>query len=116
MQTHPQLLSATTLIGDEVRNRQDEDLGKIEDFMIDAREGRIAYAVLSFGGVASKKLLAVPLDALELDRRGEHFLLDKAKEALKDAPSFDESDWPDTASVAWQQRIHAYYGVEHRVQ
>jgi len=28
-------LSASTLIGNEVRNREGEDLGRIEDFMMD---------------------------------------------------------------------------------
>lgn len=43
-------LSATTLIGDPVRNSEGDALGKIEDFMIDLDSGCIAYAVLSFGG------------------------------------------------------------------
>ena len=39
-----------TVIGSKVVNAQNEDLGKIEDLVIDAGAGRIAYAVLSFGG------------------------------------------------------------------
>lgn len=118
MPTNPQLLSATTLIGDGVRNLQDQDLGKIEDFMIDTNDGRVAYAVLSFGGFMGMgdKLFAVPMDALELDTEDKCFVLDKSKETLKDAPGFDKSNWPDTASSAWRESIHSYYGVEHRVQ
>ena len=55
-------LSANTLKGDQVVNRAGEDLGQIEDFMIDLENGRIAYAVLSFGGFLGMgdKLFAIP--------------------------------------------------------
>ena len=46
------LLSARTLAGDRVLNLAGENLGKIEDFMLDLESGRIPYAVLSFGGVS----------------------------------------------------------------
>ncbi len=36
-----------TLIGGQVVNTHNEDLGTIEDLVIDAGAGRIAYAVLS---------------------------------------------------------------------
>ena len=65
------VLSADTLTGDTVRNAADENLGKIHDIMIDIPTGRVAYAVLSFGGLLGmgNKLFAVPWDALP-DRRG----------------------------------------------
>jgi hypothetical protein len=44
------VLAADTLTGDKVVNRQKEDLGIIEHLMIDVEKGRVAYAVLSFGG------------------------------------------------------------------
>jgi len=47
----PHTLSATTIIGDPVVNEYGEDLGKIEELMIDLDHGRVAYAVLSFGGL-----------------------------------------------------------------
>src|SRR5580704_7263924 len=44
------VLAAGTLTGDRVRNRAGEDLGKIEEIMLDVGSGRVAYAVLSSGG------------------------------------------------------------------
>jgi hypothetical protein len=44
------LLSASTLISDDVYNRNGEKLGSIKDLMIDLQSGRVCYAVLSFGG------------------------------------------------------------------
>ena len=66
----PTVLAADTLTGDKVVNRQKEDLGKIEHLMIDLETGRIAYAVLSFGGFLGMgdKLFAIPWSALALRR------------------------------------------------
>ncbi|MBZ0303832.1 MAG: PRC-barrel domain-containing protein, partial [Anaerolineae bacterium] len=60
------LLSATTLIGDGVKNSAGEDLGKLTEIMLDVESGRVAYAVLSFGGVLGlgNKLFAIPWEAL----------------------------------------------------
>ena len=55
-------LSASTLVGANVRNPQEESLGDLKDFMIDTASGKIAYGVLSFGGVLGigNKLFAIP--------------------------------------------------------
>ena len=65
----PNVLAADTLTGDKVVNHQKEDLGKIEHLMIDLANGRIAYAVLSFGGFLGMgdKLFAIPWSALKVD-------------------------------------------------
>lgn len=48
----PDIMDADTLNGDAVVNSDEEDLGKIEAIMLDVRAGRIAYAVVSFGGLS----------------------------------------------------------------
>ena len=77
MTRHPLLLSSRTLCGDRVKNAAGEDLGKIEDLMIDLYTGRIAYAVLSFGGFLKmgNKLFAVPWEALTVDTIKKEFVL-----------------------------------------
>ncbi|HET9212620.1 MAG TPA: PRC-barrel domain-containing protein [Thermoanaerobaculia bacterium] len=108
----PSVLSATTMIGDSVTNRSGEDLGKIEELMIDLGRGSVAYAVLSFGGVLGMgdKLFAIPFQALKLDADHECFVLDVDKEKLKKAPGFDKDHWPSTADRTWGSQIHSYYG------
>src|SRR3954471_17571976 len=65
------VLSAQSLIGDEVRNLENQMLGRIEDIMIDVPTGRVAYAVLSFGGIMGmgNKLFALPWRTLRIDDR-----------------------------------------------
>lgn len=106
------ILSASTLTGDRVVNRQGEDLGKIDDLMIDFDRGRVAYAVLSFGGVlgVGDKLFAIPWEALSLDTAEKRFVLGIDKTLLERAPGFDKNHWPDMADPAWGAQLYGYYG------
>jgi sporulation protein YlmC with PRC-barrel domain len=106
------LLSASTLSGDKVFNLAGEDLGKIEDFMLDMESGRIAYAVLSFGGVlgVGDKLFAVPPEALTLDEDKRCFMLDASKEDLARAPGFQKENWPDVSEQSFRAQVYSYYG------
>ena len=109
----PELMGANTLTGENVYNLQDEHLGYIKEFMLDMRSGRVAYAVMSVGGLFSigEKLFAVPWDALKLDTVNKRFVLDVEKERFESAPGFDSNDWPDMADQEWSDRIRSYYGV-----
>ena len=99
------------LVDDRVRNPAGEDLGLIEEIMIDLPSGNIAYAVLSFGGFLGlgDKLFAVPWSALELNTAEREFILDIGKEALENAPGFDKNEWPDMADPVWRAQLHAHY-------
>jgi len=107
----PHVMSADTLQGDSVVNMKGEDLGSIEDIMIDVPNGRVAYAVLSFGGILGigDKLFAIPWDALTLDADRECFVLDVEEDQLKNAPGFDKDHWPSMADRTWGREIHTYY-------
>lgn len=104
-------LAATRMIGNGVRNPEGEDLGRIEDLVIDLQTGRITYGVLSFGGFLGigDKLFAIPWSAMTLDPDEKVFLLDVDKETLKEAPGFDKENWPDMADRRWGTQIHKYY-------
>jgi sporulation protein YlmC with PRC-barrel domain len=106
-------LSASSLIGNDVRNRAGEDLGTIKEIMLDISTGHVAYAVLSFGGFLGlgDKLFAVPWNALELDTVNHAFVFDVDKEVLKHAEGFNKDNWPDMADRTWGTRIHDYYGT-----
>ena len=110
----PGVLAADTLVGDRVVNLQNEDLGTIEHLMIDVRGGRIAYAVLSFGGFlgTGDKLFAIPWSALSLDTVDRQFILNVDKELLKGAPGFDKDHWPNMADHAWRSKVYTFYSAE----
>lgn len=106
------ILTASTLAGDKVKNSAGEDLGKLDEIMIDIPTGRVAYAVLSFGGFLrmGNKLFAVPWDVLTVDEDQKCFILDVDKGRLESAPGFDKDNWPDMADRTWGTRIYSFYG------
>lgn len=108
------VLSGGTLAGDRVRNTAGEDLGKIEELMIDIPTGRIAYAVLSFGGFLGmgNKLFAIPWDALTVNEIEHEFILNVDKKTLEAAPGFDKDEWPDMADPNFGSQIYGHYGYK----
>jgi hypothetical protein len=101
------------VIGESVINRQNENLGKIHELVFDAKSGRLAYAVLSFGGFMGmgNKLFALPWGSLEFSATENKLILNVDKEKLKSAPGFDAAaKWPDFADRTWGSSIHTYYG------
>jgi len=104
---------SSKLIGESVINRRNEDIGKIHELVIDATDGRMAYAVLSFGGFLGmgNKLFAMPWRAFEFSSTENKLVLDVDKEKLEAAPGFDpDAKWPDFADRSWGATIHNYYG------
>ena len=110
----PELMGADTLVGNDVYNHKDEDLGDIKEIMLDMRSGKVGYAVLSFGGFLGmgEKLFAVPWNALVLDTKNKRFMLNVEKDRLKGAPGFDKDQWPNMSDQSWAKEIHSYYGTE----
>ena len=116
MTQYPHVLPATTMIGSKVVNPAGEQLGILKELVIDLEDGRIAYAVLSFGGLlgVGDKLFAIPWEALMLNiNANDHtFVLDVDKKVLKEAPGFDKDHWPNDAQyeAGWLLDIYEYYG------
>jgi sporulation protein YlmC with PRC-barrel domain len=107
------VLAAATLAGDSVRNAAGEDLGKIDEIMIDIPSGRVAYAVLSFGGFLGMgdKLFAVPWSALKVDEDEKCFILNVDRRTIEQAPGFDKDNWPDMSDAHFGTEVSAYYKV-----
>src|SRR4030095_10226007 len=107
---------ASALVNAPVRNTAGEDLGKIEDVVIDPQTGNIQYVILSFGGVLgiNKKLFPIPWSSFSASRTRDYVLLDIPKDTLRRAPGFERGAWPDMADPGWQRRIDDYYGTDRR--
>ena len=111
MENYRKVLSCSTLTGDRVRNKSDEDLGKVEEIMIDVETGNVAYVVLSYGGILGMgtKLFAVPWDAFELSEEEHEFILDVSKEKLDRAPGFDKNNWPESGDPQFYEDTDRYW-------
>jgi sporulation protein YlmC with PRC-barrel domain len=109
------VVSASKLTSGVVKNTDGEKLGDIKEVMIDTETGRVAYAVLSFGGFLGMgdKLFAIPWSALRSHlSEPSAFVLNVTKERLQAAPGFDKKDWPDFADRKWGGTIFDYYQLK----
>ncbi|MFG1426966.1 PRC-barrel domain-containing protein [Roseixanthobacter glucoisosaccharinicivorans] len=93
---------ASNLIGTKVRGSGDENLGEVNDVLLD-RNGAVVGAVIGVGGFlgVGEKDVAVPFNALELVRNtnGDSLVLRKSKDELKAAPEFKEYTASSSAST-----------------
>lgn len=108
-------VAARNIIGDKVKNMFGEDLGTIEEVMIDVSSGQVAYLVLSFGGILGmgNKLFAIPWQAFSPHPEEHKVLcLNVDQQTLKAAPGFDKKHWPDTAINRYLVEVNRYYGYE----
>ena len=102
-------LTASSIIGDKVRNVQNEHMGEIKDIMIDITTGTIDYIVIEFGGFLGIgiKYFAIPFNLLEVDAANKMFVFNQERKMLENAPGFDLDHWPDT-NVHFEE-IHGYW-------
>jgi hypothetical protein len=100
------------VIGSKVVNEENEDLGQIEDVVLDIEAGRVAYAVLSFGGFLGMgdKYFAIPWEALRFDVTDKRAVLNVDKELLENGPGFDKDKWPNMTDSPWRNQIFSHYG------
>lgn len=104
-------LRASNIIGTDVVNPKGENLGEIKEIVIDPRSGRVAFAVVSFGGFLGmgEKLFAIPLSAFEYNPARDAYVLAVSTERLDAAPGFDADNWPSMADEKWSRDLHTYY-------
>ena len=100
---------ASKLIGTEIRNLQNEKLGKIDDFVLNLDNGTVNYVALATGGVLGigEKLFAVPCNEIQMRFDGDnmYFVVNLSKEKLKNSKGFDRDNWPVTATPGFADQI-----------
>jgi hypothetical protein len=84
------------VIGLQITNQKSEDLGRIEDLVINPVCGQIAHAVLSFKSCHDirDKHFAIPWDKLTFDLSAKRALLNIGQELLEKDAGFDPDNWP----------------------
>ena len=105
------LISARKVQGTDVYNIQGDHLGEVYDVMIDKRSSKIAYAVMSFGGLLGlgNSYHPLPWNVLKYDTRQGGYVVGVTKEQLQGAPMFGRDEVPAWGDRAYEQRIHDYY-------
>ena len=97
----------TTILRNRVRTSTGEDIGKIEDVIVDPSTERLIYAVLMVDGYP--ELFIVPWSLFSASPWPDYILLNIDKRTLERGPAFNPADWPDVTDAAWEQRIRDHY-------
>lgn len=103
-------LRAEEIIGADVRNMKNADLGEIEDVVL-AKEGGASYVVLSYGGFLGlgDKQIAVPFDQLKVASDRDVFYLDMSEEQVENAPSFERGERGWLEDEDWRRQNQDYF-------
>ena len=107
------LIASDRVEGTVVRRPDGSKIGTVERVMIDKLSGKVAYAVLSFGGFLGmgEKHVPIPWERLQYDRGLEAYRVNLSDDEIKRAPSSastEEFDWGDRSA---EIEIHNYYGA-----
>jgi uncharacterized protein YegP (UPF0339 family) len=88
----------------DVVNKKGDDMGQVQTFVVDMREGLIAFALVAFGGFLgiTDKWFALPWAALKWHPKTMKFILDMPEEVLKNAPGMHKDKWLEEIDK-WQE-------------
>lgn len=107
------LIGADRVDGTAVYNAAGERLGDIHDVMIDKVSGRVAYAIMSFGGFLGigEKYHPLPWNVLKYSTEQGGYVVNLSKDQLEGGPSYDEGDDPAWGDRDYEKKLHDYYGL-----
>lgn len=111
---------ASSVIGMAVQNSDGQELGTVEDLVVDLNDGSIQYAALSFGGFlgVGDKLFAIPWEeftaSYDTGADEQLLLLNIDKATLAKAPGFDKDHWPNVGDEKWSDAVDAYYSAHRK--
>ncbi|MBP6918732.1 MAG: PRC-barrel domain-containing protein [Legionellaceae bacterium] len=108
---HIHIVKASEITGTKVKNMAGENLGEINDVVIDKSQGKISYLVLDFGGLFGfgNKFFAMPWNLFTYDQKDGNYIIKLDKERLKNSPGFDKDNWPNFSEQAFVTSINKYY-------
>ena len=105
------LIGSDKVEGTAVYGADDNRIGSVQRIMIDKVSGKVAYAVVSFGGFLGmgEDYYPMPWPNLKYDTRLGGYRVGVTEDQLKGAPKYSRStdwDWSDRAN---DQRVYDYY-------
>lgn len=104
---------ADDVIDSKVQNSSNDDIAKIQDIIVDARQGTLAYCLVGYGGVLGigQKYAAVPWSAIRFQQDNKVAILDATEDKLNEA-TIDMDRLDQLSDQAFAQRIYQNFGTE----
>jgi sporulation protein YlmC with PRC-barrel domain len=105
---------ASELIGMNVKNVSDQNVGDINDLGIDMTSGRVTYVILGAGGVlgAGEKNYVMPPNAFTLASDNKSLVTSIDKEKLANAPELRNNNWQQISDASFAGRVYQHYGKQ----
>ena len=107
------LIASDRVIGTEVRRPDGGKVGRIERLMLDKASGRVAYAVMSFGGFLGlgENYYTLPWAVLSFDPSLEAYVVAVTEEQLRNAPARSPEGGDPADEREWEEHVHRYYNA-----
>lgn len=114
MGEQPMANRASEIIGSTVKNEKGEQLGTVNDIVLD-RRGEVQYIILSHGGLLGigDKLIPIPFRAARM-QEDTVVLQNVDKQKLEQAPNISQQEWEKLAQPDFERKVYSYYGQEQR--
>jgi sporulation protein YlmC with PRC-barrel domain len=111
--TSGRLIAADQVEGSYIYNPAGDNLGSVKDVMIDKVSGKIAYAVVGFGGFLGigDRRYPLPWEKLKYDTSMGGYVVDLDPRTLEGAPSYATNETAGWEDPAWGRRVDEYYGT-----
>jgi hypothetical protein len=112
---YPALLDTSDAKGAKVKNLQNEDIGAIDDLLIEPPSGRVRFAIVNVGGFLGigGTRVAVPWTAFQITKEGgkPNFVTDASKDFLEKAPRVDDKKYDSLYARESAEPVFTYWHV-----
>jgi hypothetical protein len=107
------LIAGSKVTGANVYNGAGESIGSIYDVMLDKKTGKVAYAVVSFGGFLGmgNDYHPLPWPMLKYDTGVGGYVVNLSKDKLQGGPHYAEGVDPGWGNRDYETKVHNYYGA-----
>jgi PRC-barrel domain len=107
-------IAASKVNGTAVYDTGGESIGKIYDLMIDKVSGKVAYAIMSFGGFLGMgdSYHPLPWPLLKYDTGLSGYVVNIAKNKLEAGPSYVPGEEPVWGDRDYDRKVYGYYGTD----
>ncbi len=101
------LVRSDQVLGAAVMGINNEEVGSIDDLIIDRGTGRIAFAVIGYGGILDigENLFAAEYNKLDYSSTDERFSISMTKEQAERQIEFLPDNWNDLSQSSWMDEI-----------
>jgi sporulation protein YlmC with PRC-barrel domain len=110
-------LRASKVLGATLRNAQSENLGRVEDLLLD-RNSKVAFAIVGHGGVLGigESYIPAPWSKVKLTDRPEDAglvaTIDSTKEQMEKAPLVKGDTYATMLAPGFTDQVYRFFGMD----